>query len=108
MTTKNATNLVDQFNAMLTRGTMPLFEIEITVDGDTDYLLVNLTASESGLTFDFDTMDLPTHFSGEVEDHGGTFLLPWDACFDDLDSYIEQVNNELADGFLLPNDLLTH
>ena len=92
-----------QFSEMLTRGIMPVFELEIVND---DYLLISLSINDKGVVFSFDTMELPVSFDGEIEILSDiVFMLPFDNCFDHLDHYLEMISDNINEGFILPNNL---
>ena len=91
----------NQFNAMQC---LPLFEIEMVND---EYLLVNLAMVKKGIEFRFDTDSKPTFFSGDIIKTGdGIFLLKCDQFTDNLDDYLHQKDNELWEGYLMPNNLM--
>ena len=95
-----------QWDSMINRGIMPLLELQT---GDSDYLIVDIALSDDNdcLIFSFDKYDLcDTFFSGEI-DHviGNNYQLNIDECFENLDSYLEQINSEMIEGYLLPNNL---
>lgn len=99
-----------QWQQMINRGTMPLFEIQIT---ESDYLLVDLSLTDDGIRFSFDTSPiapynvLPVSFDGEIIQLGeGVYVLPFEsACSDGLDSLLEMIYENITEGFLLPNNL---
>ena len=37
---------------------------------------------------------------------GYKFVLPFDRYFDNLDTYLQQIDQEITDGFLVPNNLI--
>jgi hypothetical protein len=93
-----------QWNEMLNRGTMPLFEVELK---DDQYLLVDLALTDEGVEFSFDSEDLPVSFDGDIETiHSNRYLLPFDEYVESLDSYLELISDNLSEGYLLPNDLM--
>ena len=92
-----------QFENMLTRGIMPIFELEIIGD---DYLLVDLNISDIGVEFSFDAEGLRTEFDFNIEKiHNNKFVLLFDAYYDDLDSYLELIHENLIEGYVIPNQL---
>ena len=92
---------------MLGRGIMPMMEYEL-LNGD--YLLVqielHLAKGKGGFRFSFDSDNLPVWFSGDVKKLGYKFVLPFDKYFDNLDTYLEQIDQEITEGFLIPNNLI--
>lgn len=92
-----------QFDAMLSRGTIPCFEYQISED---DYLLVNLELSDNGLLFSFDSDNKRVAFDGVIEViNNNHYLLPFDEYFDDLDYYLQMIDENMTEGYLLVNDL---
>ena len=97
--------LFKQWNTMLEYGTIPLFELKcINSKGEDDYYVFNINMHPHGLTFDIPDTDIKTWFSGDiVKLNECVFLLPFDEYFDDLDSYLEQIYQEISEGYLMPN-----
>jgi hypothetical protein len=94
-----------QWDQMINKGIMPLFELQTAED---EWLLVNIHLSEDneGLIFSFDKEPLfDTSFSGEVVQVCYNYQLTIDECFDNLDGYLEQIHDEMIEGYLLPNNL---
>ena len=94
-----------QWEKMISSGTMPLFEIDL---GNSDYLIVDLqlTADNSALQFSFDHDADKTFFSGNVikVDNGYQILI--DEYTESLDAYLEQVYQEVTEGYLLSNNMI--
>ena len=93
-----------QWQAMLNYGKIPMFEIGLS---DGDYLIVNIDyqAGNNYISFSFDD-SLPVFFDGEIKKHGGEYHVILDECFDNLDSYLELIYNNILEGYIIPNDLL--
>ena len=93
-----------QWQAMLNYGKIPLFELELSNGG---YLLVDIdyTQGNDFISFSFDD-SLPVFFDGEIKKHGGNYHVMLDDCFDNLDSYLELIYNNIIEGYIIPNDLL--
>ena len=95
-----------QWDAMIDKGVMPLLELQTSED---DYLIVEIQLSDDndGFVFSFDKDALcDVFFSGEIERViANNYQLTIDECFENLDSYLEQINNEMLEGYLLPNNL---
>ena len=93
----------EQWNEMINRGAMPLFEVELK---DNEYLLVNLAIVEEGIEFSFDSNDLPVSFDGDIETiHSNRYLLPFNEYWESLDTYIEEISENINEGFILLNGL---
>lgn len=95
-----------QWNTMLSSGTMPCFEFELK---DNEYLLVELELNETNkeIIFSFDSMNLKTWFSGNVKQyHDCKFAIAIDEYTISLDALLELVYEEITEGFIIPNDLL--
>ena len=93
-----------QWQSMLNYGKIPCFEIELS---DGDYLLVNIdyTQGNDYISFSFDD-SLPVFFDGEIKKHGGNYHVMLDECFDNLDSYLQLIYDNIIEGYIIPNDLL--
>lgn len=93
-----------QWQAMLNYGKIPLFELELS---NGDYLLVDIdyTQGDNYISFSFDD-SLKTWFDGEIKKHGSQYHVMLDNCFDNLDSYLELIYNNIIEGYIIPNDLL--
>ena len=98
------TAIYSQWQDMLKNGIIPCFEIE-TINGD--YLLVDIDyqAGNNYISFSFDD-SLPVFFDGEIKKHGGEYRVMLDDCFDNLDSYLQVIYDNIIEGYIIPNDLL--
>jgi len=98
------TAIYNQWQSMLNYGRIPLFEIELS---NGDYLLVNIdyTQGDDFISFSFDD-SLLVYFDGEIKKHGGGYHVILDECFDNLDSYLELIYNNIIEGYIIPNDLM--
>lgn len=93
----------NQWIKMLENGTLPVLEYE-TKEGD--YVVVDLSFSENDIIFNFDQDDKNVYFDGEIKEMGsGVFRLPFDQYFDSLDYYLQLIDQNIIEGFLIPNDL---
>lgn len=103
---ENIANITRQWGAMIARGTIPILEYPLTnEDGSEDYLTVDLSLSDGKIYFVFDDRDLPCWFSGEVKGAHGEYSIKIDEYVDYLDSYLEQIDQEIMEGWILPNNL---
>ena len=57
------------------------------------------------ISFSFDD-SLPVFFDGEIKKHGGNYHVMLDDCFDNLDSYLQLIYDNIIEGYIIPNDLL--
>lgn len=98
------TTINSQWQTMLNYGNIPCFEIELS---DGDYLLVDIdyTQGNEYISFSFDD-SLPVFFDGEIKKHGGNYHVMLDDCFDNLDSYLQLIYDNIIEGYIIPNDLL--
>ena len=96
--------IYNQWQSMLNYGRIPLFEIELN---NGDYLLVNIDYQQGDdfISFSFDD-SLPVFFDGEIKKHGGGYKVMLDDCFDNLDSYLELIYENILEGYIIPNDLM--
>jgi hypothetical protein len=101
-----------QFAEMLQRGRIPYLEYEITLNGEDDYLLVELTCLENGIEFSFDSNGLPASFDGSIKQLSDNyFFMPFDNYdagendSDNLDYYLQGIDENITTGFIYSNDL---
>ncbi len=98
------TAIYNQWQAMLNYGKIPLFEIELS---NGDYLLINIVYKQGNDYISFSFNDsLPVFFDGEIKKHGNEYRVMLDDCFDNLDSYLQLIYDNIIDGYIIPNDLL--
>ncbi len=92
-----------QWQTMLNYGKIPCFEIEM-INGD--YLLVDIDYREGDnyISFSFDD-SLPVFFDGEIKKHGSSYRVMLDDCFNNLDSYLQLIHENILEGYILPNNL---
>jgi len=93
-----------QWQSMLNYGRIPCFEVELNNGA---YLLVDIdyTQGDDYISFSFDD-SLPVFFDGEIKKHGREYHVILDECFDNLDSYLELIYNNIIEGYIIPNDLM--
>lgn len=105
-TRANRNAIQEQFGTVIGRGTLPVFELEIKdEDGSEDYLLVNVSIGDVGVYFSFND-EYDTAFDGEIEKHGGSYLVKYDEWCDSLDAVLELVHENIIEGYIIPNNLL--
>jgi len=94
----------NQWQSMLNYGKIPMFEIELS---NGDYLIVDIDYREGDnfISFSFDD-SLPVYFDGEIKKHGREYHVILDEYFDNLDSYLELIYNNILEGYIIPNDLM--
>ena len=95
-------HLENQWNKMLASSTIPCFEFKLPPG---EYLLVEISFRNNGLLFNFDENGLKTRFSGNVVKSEGGYKIKFDACFDNLDYYLQEIYAEVMEGFIIPNDI---
>jgi len=70
----------------LNKGGLPLFEIEVLENNETEYIIVNIEVDKSGVCF-YSEFDY--------------YVSKYDSCFDNLDYYLEDgmdyIINEIID-----------
>ena len=93
-----------QWQDMLKYGKIPCFEIELSGG---DYLIVNIdyTQGDNYISFSFDD-SLPVFFDGEIKKRGSDYRVMLDNCFDNLDSYLQLIYDNIIEGYIIANDLL--
>lgn len=101
-----ADRMRDQWDGMRA---IPVLEYELN---NGEFLTVNLEYTAAGIEFGIDSRDFfesKIAFSGEIVRpyplNRDRFLLPFDPFFDSLDHYLQQIDGEIVEGFLIPNDL---
>jgi len=84
--------------------------MEYKLPGD-EWLLVKIrlhnpenNRAKKGFCFGFDDLGLKTWFSGEVKKRGAWFFIEFDDCLS-LDGELQRIDDEITEGFLLPNNL---
>ncbi len=100
-------SIVYQWEKMIKAGRLPIMEYQI---GEDSYLLVDLELVDGGsaILFSFDRRPFPTAdvwFSGEVVPVLDNFQIVIDEYSDRLDLYLQQIDQEMLEGFILPNGL---
>ena len=71
-----------------------------------EYLIVNIQISDKGVKFSFDSDNKRTAFDDDiVVINDNRYLLPFDEYMQDLDLYLQMIDQNITEGFLLPNDL---
>lgn len=99
--------IVYQWEKMIASGRIPVMEYQI---GEDDYLQVDLALVDNGsaILFSFDRRPFPTAdvwFSGDVIPVLNNFQIVIDEYTDDLNIYLQQIDQEMLEGFILPNGL---
>ena len=96
-----------QWEKMIKGKCVPVLEYQI---GEDDYLQVDLALVDDGsaIIFSFDRRPFPTAdvwFSGEVIPVLDNYQITIDEYTDNLDIYLQQIDQEMMEGFILPNGL---
>ena len=101
-----------QFSEMLERGTLPFMEYPVLINGEKEFLLVELSATEEGIEFSFDNFGLPARFDGSIVVYSDThFLMPYDSYdasendSDYLDYYLQGIAENIQEGFIFSNGI---
>lgn len=97
-------NLESEWQAMINRGTHPMFEYQI---GENDYLIVNLEFTDNGIEFSFDSDNKRVAFDGDIKViNDNRYLMPFDVFTDSLDCYLETIHANITEGYLIVNGML--
>ena len=96
-----------QWKEMIASGRLPVMEYQI---GEGNYLLVDVALVDNGaaILFSFDRRPFPTAdvwFSGDVIKVLDNYQITIDEYTDNLDIYLQQIDQEMTEGFILPNGL---
>ena len=96
-----------QWEKMIASGRLPIMEYQI---GEDDFLQVDLALVDDGaaILFSFDRYPFPTAdvwFSGDVVPVLNNYQITIDEYSDRLDLYLQQIDQEILEGFILPNGL---
>ena len=96
-----------QWEKMIASGRLPIMEYQI---GEDDFLQVDLALVDGGsaILFSFDRYPFPTAeiwFSGDVVPVLNNYQITIDEYSDRLDLYLQQIDQEILEGFILPNGL---
>lgn len=101
-----------QFETMLQRGIIPYLEYPIILNGEKEWLLVEIECLENGLKFSFDSNGSPVYFDGAIKQFSDNhFFLPFDTYnagendSEDLDYYLQAIIENIQDGFISANNL---
>jgi len=99
------TGIKNEWQDMLGRGVIPMFEIELT---DGEYLNVDLGIVGNCIYFTFDQDGLPAYFDGDIisvgDDVYGVYVLPFDEHMT-LQDMLELIGDNIREGFIDPNSL---
>ena len=104
---ENQKKIAYQWEKMIKAGRLPIMEYQI---GEDDFLQVDLALVDEGsaILFSFDRYPFPTAdvwFSGDVIKVLDNYQITIDEYTDSLDSYLQQIDQEMMEGFILPNGL---
>ena len=96
------TGIKKEWQDMLGRGVIPIFEIELT---DGEHLDVDLGIVGNGIYFTFDQDGLPAYFDGDIISGGdGVYVLPFDEYMT-LQDMLELIADNIREGYIAPNGL---
>lgn len=95
--------LKDQWDTMINNGRIPMLEYQVS---DDEWVTVDIYFRGNCLLFSFDKEPMyDTWFSGEVEKVLDNYQINFDWCFDNLDHYLQMIDQEITEGYLIPNNL---
>lgn len=108
-----AQGVINEWGGMLERGCYPVMEFSYNEDSDFVTVFISINSDPENLKFTFE-IDGPidatkenTYFSGDVTCEGSnTFSIAFDPYFDNLDHYLQQIDLEVLEGYLIPNELI--
>lgn len=88
----------------LRRGGIPVIEYRLP---DDEWLVVNIEIIDRGVLFilDHHISNDDLWFSGSILQDGNEFIMPYDDHMEDLDSYLQEIDREIIEGYLIPNNL---
>ncbi len=102
-------NLINEYNEMLNRNRIPVFEYELPCG---EFLEVWVQVDDEGVKFSADFQDLEMYFDGIIngaseQDYNNHFVINPDDLVDfNLDNVLAFINENIVDGYLSPNGLL--
>lgn len=94
--------ILEQFEQMLQRGRIPLFEYELN---NGEFLLVHIDCTENEIKFNFDDSFGSVYFDGDIQGENGYYSYEFDNEYDTLDSLLELIDANITEGYILPNGL---
>ena len=106
-----AEQIKEQFDTMLQRGTMPLFEFERDDNGSVEWFIVDINVTDKGVEFSFDQDGKPCAFDGEITGSDNFYCIQFDNAqyrINDntsLDQYLELIHSNIVDGYLFANNI---
>lgn len=94
-----------QWQTMINNGRIPVMEYEMD-NGDWLVVDINYDTGLGYLTFSFDQDNKPVFFDGSIiKGDNGFYRYPLDEYFDSLDHYLQEISQNIIEGFLIPNNL---
>lgn len=109
-----------QWQEMLAKGTIPVMEFPVMIDGKKEWLIVDVLFpvtrsfgalvkeeyNSSYIVFSFDNHSLPVYFDGDIVGKGGPdYRIPLDEYFPSLDYYLQRISDNIMEGFILANNI---
>lgn len=95
-------SILEQFEQMLQRGRIPLFEYELN---NGEFLLVHIDCTETKIKFSFDDSFGSVYFDGDMQGNNGYYSYQFDNDYDTLDRLLELISENIMEGYILPNNL---
>lgn len=90
-------HILQNWEECLSRGTLPMFEIELIND---EWLLVHLDVTDTEITFNFDVEHGEPRFDGEIIGENGYYSIVYDVEYDTLDRLLDMVMENINEGYL--------
>jgi len=91
-----------QWQAMINAGHIPVIEYKLN---NGDWLMADIEYKGDYFLFSFDQDNKPCFFDGIITGDNGFYRYPLDECFESLDHYLQEIHQNIVEGFLIPNNL---
>lgn len=92
----------EQWQAMINSDRIPVMEYKLA---NGDWLVVEINYQENYLAFSFDQDNKPCFFDRCIKGDNGFYRYPLDEYFDSIDHYLQEIHQNIIEGFLIPNNL---
>lgn len=92
-----------QWQAMIKAGRIPVMEWKMA---NGEWLVVDIGYKGDYFLFSFDQDNKPLFFDGSIiKGDNGFYRYPLNEYFDSLDHYLQEINQNIIEGYLIPNSL---